>query len=307
MNIRPSTDRLPSEDLKQAQLRFDLLMEDFEKARSLLGQLERFISMPLDFNTLHRKTTSLIDGLRMVTERAIENYHYLAENLDDIYEQNVELENAISETHESINARFTFWLHSFWTGDASEGEVSRNVPTFSEFIQSLAEKESPYAYFLAPCGVTHMLICQSIPLESNPEALELHFSTYVDSPDGILQILQRAWNKLFRRPDRMLFHLFHRSRPQSSIGTFKQRSSAVISPYLPYRHNSVNQLPKIIYDFINVYGISGRHHVHLLKHGDRSALFLTQGPIRFDGRFVDVSDDEAADKLPKGTYRAMIE
>ena len=213
MNIRPSTDRLPSEDLKQAQLRFDLLMEDFEKARSLLGQLERFISMPLDFNTLHRKTTSLIDGLRMVTERAIENYHYLAENLDDIYEQNVELENAISETHESINARFTFWLHSFWTGDASEGEVSRNVPTFSEFIQSLAEKESPYAYFLAPCGVTHMLICQSIPLESNPEALELHFSTYVDSPDGILQILQRAWNKLFRRPDRMLFHLFHRSRP----------------------------------------------------------------------------------------------
>ena len=311
MSYDPSLVKLPSEeDLKKALLLLDLLVGDFEKSLGFLNQLEHFVSSPLDFKTFERKMTDLIEGTREITERALDNYHYLSGNLKDIYTiftQTVESENAIGETHESINVRFKFWLHSYRTENAGEGKGSKEIQTFSEFIQLLSNEQSGYTYFISPLGETHFLICQYAPLESSPEKIELHFSTYVEPPDTSFQSLKRAWNKMFSAANKRVYHVFRDSPPNSTIGTFKERLSVSIPPYTPHRYNYPEQLTKVIYDFINVYGVDGRRHIHLLRHNDKFAVFTTHCPIRFDGRFVVLSDVDTTNALLGENHRVIFE
>lgn len=310
MNIESSIDRIPSEALKKALLGLNLLLEDFEKSGSLLNQIENFVSFPLESDMFRRKVMHLIESIKIIAERAIENHQYLADNLEDVYRQTVELEKAIGETHESIDVRFTFWLHMFGSDNPREAGMSRKISTFSEFLNSLVEKHSSYAYFLAPFGSTPLLICRYLPLDANLKHFEsdtLQFSAYVASPTGSLQSLKRAWNKLFKSPNKSVFHLFRNSRTNASIGTFKQRSSIRLQPYRPHRYNEPDQLPKIVYDFINLYGISGRRRVHLLKGDDKWAVFTTQRPIQFDGRFIQLSDADDADESPQDLDQQLIE
>lgn len=311
MSYDPSVVTLPSEeDLKKALLLLDLLAGDFEKSIGFLNQLEHFVSVPLDFKTFQRKMTDLIEGTREITERALDNYHYLTGNLKDIYTiftQTVESENAIGETHESINARFRFWMHSFRTENAGEGEISKEIQSFSEFVQLLSNEQSGYAYFLSPLGGTHVLICQYVPLESSSEQFELHFSTYVEAPGTPFKSLKRAWNKMCGAANKRVYHFFRDSPPSSTIGTFKERLSVSIPPYTPHRYNHAEQLTKIIYDFINVYGVDARRHVHLLSHDDKFAVFTTDSPIRFDGRFVDLAGVDTTNELLGDNYRVIIE
>ena len=99
-------------------------MEDFEKSGSLLRRIEHFISASLELDILHEQVKHFTENLKTVTARAVGNHQNLAGDLEDIYRQTVDLENAISEAHESINSRFTFWLHSFQAGIQGDGEVS---------------------------------------------------------------------------------------------------------------------------------------------------------------------------------------
>jgi hypothetical protein len=310
MKHEASADRLPSESLKQVLLGLDLLVEDFEKSDSFVNQIEHFISAPLAFDVLQRKVIHLIESLKTVTERSVENYQYLADVLEDIYRQTIELENAIGETHESLNARFTFWLHTFQSGNRSEGKTSREIPNFSEFLDLLAARHGRYAYFLAPFESKPLLICRYIPLDSsaaNFAADALQFSTYVAPPTGSFRVLKRAWDKLFKSPNKSVLHLFHHSRSRSLLGTFKRRSSVLMTPYRPYQHSELDQLPKIVYDFINIYGISGCCHVHLLKRDDQCAVFATQRHVQFDGRSVQLSDADCPGESPKDRHRLIIE
>ena len=304
MNIvQSSSGKLASGDVKKAQFVLNLLMEDFEKSRSYLENLERFSSVPLEFDALNKRTKMLIEGLISVVERGIENYHYTGNILKEAYTQTVELEQAISESHSSIDTRFSFWLHSFATGKTEE------IPTFVDFIQYIAGQQLGYAYFLVPCGRTHLLICQHVPLDTSPANLDIQFSTYVVSPEGPFQFLKRAWRKRFSSPDTILYHIFYRAHSNASVGIFKRNMSVAVEPYCPHRHNHLDQLPKIIYDFINIYGIAGRQHVHLLKGEDRFAVLTTQHPVKFDGRIVMLAGGnvEATKGLSKSAYRLAIE
>lgn len=303
MEIDPSMDGLPSEDLQKAHSALNLLIEDFEKARDYVEQLQRVVSDPLEFNGDQIQTPILIENLKTVTQRATENYQYTGNLLQEVYVQAVQLKGVISESISNIDERFTFWMHSFLARDTKE------IPTFSEFLELVTEDQTAYTYFLAPFGVTPLLICQYIPIDMAATDLELSFSTYVAPPTGFLRTLKRGWNKLFGSPNTILFHVFRHSTSSAELGTFKQRSQIEIQPYSAYQHNKPDQLPKIIYDFINFYGIAERQHVHLLKGADRFALFMTGHPIQFSDRFVQLSgvDVGGLGESFRNVHRLVIE
>ncbi len=300
--------QLTSESLKKTLLESKLLAEDFEKSNNFVDQIEHLSAAPLGFDIFQRKIVRLIENLKIISGRAAENHRYLASNLEDIYGYTIELQNMIGETHASINARFKFWLHSFQPEHQREGQKSREVSSFSEFLDLFAEKPARYAYFLASIRSKPLLICRYIPPDTDPQKnITYSLSSYVAPPSGSFRGLKRAWNKLFKSPNKNVLHLFHNSRPQSLLGTFKGRSPVLIGPYSPYQYSELDQLPKIIYDFINIYGISGCIHVHLLKREDQCAVFTTQRQVEFDGSSVQLSDTDCPGESLKDYHQLIIE
>ena len=300
--------QLSSESLKKALLELNLLAEDFEKSDNFLDQIEHLAAAPLRFDISQRKIVRLIENLRVITGRAAKNHRYLADTLEGTYGHALELINVIGETHTSINARFKFWLHSFRTGDQHEAQQSRELSNFAEFLDLLAEKPASYAYFLASFKSKPLLICRYIPPDTEPQDnITYSLSSYVAPPSGSFRGLKRAWNKLFKSPNKSVFHLFRDSHPKSSLGTFKGRSPVLVGPYAPYQHSELDQLTKIIYDFINIYGISGCIHVHLLKHKDQCAIFTTQRHVEFDGNSIQFADTDCPAESPKDRHQLIIE
>ena len=300
--------QLTSESLKKTLLELNLLAEDFEKSDSFVDQIEHLIAAPLGFDIFQRKIVRLIENLKVITERAVENHRYLAGTIEDAHGPVVELQNVIGETHASINARFKFWLHSFQTKHRHEGQRSRELSNFSEFLDLFAEKQARYAYFLASFGSKPLLICRYVPPDTNPQNnVTYSLSSYVAPPSGSFRFLKRGWNKLFKSPNKSVLHLFRDSRPKLLLGTFKGRSPVLIGPYSPHQYSELDQLPKIIYDFINIYGISGCIHVHLLKREDQCAVFTTQRHVEFDGSSVQLSDTDCPGESLKNRHQLIIE
>ena len=300
--------QLISEALKKTLLELNLLAEDFEKSDDFVDQIEHLIAAPLGFEIFQKKIARLIENLKVITERAAENHRYLTDTLEDTYRHALELINVIGETHTSINARFKFWLHSFQTGDQREEQKSRELSNFAEFLDLLTEKPASYAYFLASFKSKPLLICRYIPPDTKPQNNTTYsLSSYVAPPSGSFRSLKRAWNKLFKSPNKSVLHLFRDSHPKSSLGTFKGRSPVLIGPYAPHQHSELDQLPKIVYDFINIYGISGCIHVHLLKRKDQCAIFTTQRHVEFDGNSVQLADIDWPAESPKDRHQLIIE
>ena len=300
--------QLTSESLKKTLSELNLLAEDFEKSDDFVDQIEHLIAAPLAFDIFQRKIVRLIENLKVITERAAENHRYLASTIEDAYVHAIELLNIIGETHASINARFKFWLHSFQTGDQREEQQSRELPNFAEFLDLLAEKPASCAYFLASFRSKPFLICRYIPPDTEPQNnITYSLSSYVAPPSGPFRSLKRAWNKLFKSSNKTVLHLFRDSHPKSSFGTFKGRSPVLVRPYAPYQHSELNQLTKIIYDFINIYGISGCIHVHLLKREDQCVVFTTQRHVEFDGSSVQLADIDWPSESLKDRHQLIIE
>lgn len=299
---------LTSESLKKTLLELNLLAEDFEKSDNFVDQIEHLIAAPLEFDIFQGKIGRLIENLKVITGRAAENHRYLADTIEYTYGHALELINVIGETHTSINARFKFWLHSFQTGDQREEQKSRELSGFSEFLDLFAEKPARYAYFLASFQSKPLLICQCIPPDTEPQKNATYsLSSYVAPPSGSFRSLKRAWNKLFKSPNKSVLHLFRDSHPKSSLGTFKGQSPVLVGPYAPHQHSELDQLPKIIYDFINIYGISGCIYVHLLKREDQCAIFTTQRHVEFDGNSVQLADTDYPAESPKDRHQLIIE
>ena len=300
--------QLTAESLKKTLLELNLLAEDFKKSDDLVNQIERLAAAPLGFDISQRRIVRLIENIRVITGRAAENHRYLADTIENTYGHALELINVIGETHASINARFKFWLHSFHTGDQHEEQKSRELSNFSEFLDLLTEKPVRYAYFLASFKSKPLLICRHIHRDTEPQDnITYSLSSYVAPPSGSFRGLKKAWNKLFKSPNKSVFHLFHDSHPQSSLGTFKGRSPVLVGPYAPYQHSELDQLTKIIYDFINIYGISGCIYVHLLKHKDQCAIFTTQRHVEFDGNSIQLADTDCPAESPKDRHQLIIE
>ena len=300
--------QLTSESLKKTLLELNLLAEDFEKSDNFVDQIEHLIAAPLGFDIFQRKIVRLIEKLKVISERAVENHRHLANTIEDTYGHASELLNLVGESHASINARFKFWLHSFQTGDQHEGQKSREISNFSEFLDLFAEKQARYAYFLASFKSKPFLICRYIPPDTDPQDnLTYSLSSYVTPPSAPFRALKRAWNKLFKSANKSVLHLFRDSRPKSLLGTFKGRSPVLIGPYAPHQHSNLDQLPKIIYDFINIYGISGCIHVHLLKREDQCVVFTTQRHVEFEGNSVQLADIDCPSESHKGCHQLVIE
>ncbi len=300
--------QLTSDALKRTLSELNLLAEDFEKSDNFVDQIEHLIAAPLEFDIFQRKIRRLIENLEVITQRAAENHRYLASTIEDAYLHAIELINVIGETRTSINARFKFWLHSFQTGDQREEQKSRELSSFSEFLDLFVEKPARYAYFLASFKSKPLLICRYIPPDTDPPTnITYSLSSYVAPPSGSFRRLKRAWNKLFPPPNKSVLHLFRDSRPKASLGTFKGRSPVLVGPYTPHQHSELDQATKIIYDFINIYGISGCIHVHLLKREDQCAIFTTQQHIEFDGNSVRLADTDCPAESPKDRHQLIIE
>lgn len=300
--------QLASESLKKTLSELNLLTEDFEKADSFVDQIEHLIAAPLEFDIFQKKIERLTENLKVITERAAKNHRYLIGTVEDASGQAIELQNMIGETYASVSARFKFWLHPLQTEGQPEGKKSYPISDFSEFLNLLAEKPARYAYSLASFKSKPLLICQYIPPDTEPQKnITYSLSSYVAPPSGLFRGLKRAWNKLFKSPNKSVLHLFHNSRPKSSLGTFKGRSPIFVGPYVPYQHGELNQLSKIIYDFINIYGISGCIHVHLLKREDQCAVFITQRHVEFDGNSVQLADTDCPGESPKNLHQLIIE
>lgn len=302
------TAQLTSESLRKVLSELNLLTEDFEKSDGFVDQIEHLIAAPLEFDIAQRKIARLIENLKIINERAVENHRHLAATIEDTYGQATQLQNIIGETYASIDARFKLWLHSFQTGNQGEEQESREITDFSEFLSLLSEKQVRYAYFLASFKSKPILICRYTPLDANSQNnVTYSMSSYVAPPAGLFRGLKRAWNKLFKSPNKSVLHLFQDSRPKSLLGTFKGRSSVSIGPYSPHQYSELDQLPKIVYDFINIYGISGCIHVHLLKREDQCAIFTTQRHVEFDGNSVQLADTDCPGELPKDRHQLIIE
>ena len=300
--------QLASDSLKKTLSELNLLTEDFEKSDNFVDQIEHLIAAPLEFDIFQRKIARLVEDLKAITERTARNHRYLTDTIEDAYGQATELQNIIGETYDSVSARFKFWLHSFQTKDQHEGQKSREIPNFPEFLDLLAEKPARYAYFLASLKSKPLLICQYVPPGTDPRKNITHsLSSYVAPPAGSFRRIKRAWNKLFKSPNKSVLHLFRNSRPKSSLGTFKGRSPVLVGPYTPHQHSELDQLPKIIYDFINIYGISGCIHVHLLKCEDQCAIFTTQRHVEFNGNSVQLADTDCPGESAKDIHQLIIE
>ena len=300
--------QLASESLKKTVSELNLLGEDFEKSDDFVNQIERLVAAPLGFDIFQRKIIRLIENLKVITERAAENHRYLASTVEDAYVHTIDLLNIVGETHSSVNDRFKFWLHSFQTEDQREGQKSRQISNFAEFLDLFTKNPARYDYCLASFKSKPLLICQYIPPDTDPEKnITYSLSSYVAPPAGSFRGLKKAWHKLFTVPNKSVLHLFRDSHPKSSLGTFKGRSPVLIGPYAPHQHSEADQLPKIIYDFINIYGISGCIHVHLLKREDQCAVFTTQRHVEFDGYSVQLADIDCPSESQKDRHQLIIE
>lgn len=300
--------QLASESLRKTLSELNLLTEDFEKSDNFVGQIEHLIAAPLEFDIFQRRIARLVEDLKVITERTARNHRYLTDTIEDAYGQATELQNIIGETYDSVNARFKFWLHSFQTGNQPKEQKSREISNFSEFLDVFAEKPARYAYFLASLKSKPLLICRYIPPGTKPpNDVAYSLSSYVAPPSGWFRALKRAWNKLFKSPNKSVLHLFRDSPPKALLGTFKGRSPILVGPYTPHQHSELDQLPKIIYDFINLYGISGCIHVHLLKREDQCAVFITQRHVEFDGNSVQLADIDCSAESPNDHHQLIIE
>ncbi len=299
---------LTSESLREALSELHLLTEDLEKSDGFVDEIEQLIAAPLEFDIFQRKIVRLIEKLKLVTGRVSENHRYFIGTIEDTYGHASELLNIIGETYASINTRFKFWLHSFQTGDQPEEQKSREISNFSEFLDLLSEKPAYCTYFLVSFKSKPLLICRYVlPDTEPPNDVACSLSSYVAPPVGSFGALKRACNKLFKSPNKSVLHLFRDSRPKALLGTFKGRSSVLVAPYAPHQHSELDQLPKIVYDFINLYGISGCVHVHLLKREDQCAIFTTQRHVEFDGNSIQLAAIDCPAESVKHHHQLIIE
>lgn len=262
----------------------ELLIEDLHKIQASLDQLRRVISLPLDLG-LERHSLNVIEELHALVDRTEDNYQRMNLKIDDILETVDELEQSVSESYNSINKRFDFWLHDV-VDDRSESVA------FLDFFLRMQSSGQTYAYFVNElAGGNSILIC--MPISSYPRfrrnsALAtktkgtdrsdsiLAFSKYVESPRKWLRPLRKLGHKLFKKPNKWVYHLFSTPRKDRTHGTFKGKEELLLKEYRPFKYDAPDQLSKILYDFINMHGVKGRHCANLITDRKVYAIFMSE-------------------------------
>ncbi|HIB91415.1 TPA: hypothetical protein EYO57_30195 [Candidatus Poribacteria bacterium] len=293
-----------SQQIRNIKSMLNLSVSDLEKTTSALWELDRITSSPLYFETAADRKEHIIRNIRSIVERTIDNADFLAGTLiDQIYEDAVQLENAISETYESINARFSFWFYSLQKPD----KPCQEIQTFTEFTKLFIDTNVEHAYFLLPFESSHSLVCQYIPNSNQIADIKVHTSDYFQPFEGSLQGVKKVWAKLVTPANARVYHIFnHHAR--SNTAAEKNSSSLLVERYHPHKDNQLSSIPKILYDFINMHSINNRRHVHLIHRDDKSAVLLTQRPIEHADGYFKLSREDATDICrPDGLMNLLIE
>ena len=294
----------PSQQIINIKSMLNLSVSDLEKTISALWELDRLTSAPLYFETAADRKEHIIRNIRSIVERTIDNADFLAGTLiDQIYEDTVQLENAISETYTSINARFSFWFYSL----QEPHKPCQEIQTFTEFTNLFIEANAEHAYFLVPFESSHSLVCQYVPNSSQIADIKIHTSDYFQPSEGSLQGVKRVWAKLLTPANTRIYHIFKHHARNNNVAE-KESSSLIVERYRPHQDNQLSSIPKILYDFINMHSIKNRRHVHLIRRDDKSAVLLTQRPIECEDNYFKLSKEDATDICrPDGFTNLMIE
>ena len=268
---------IPSESLKQIQTAIEISAKDLRLYMEYLDRLDVLTASGLNFQKVQEEKARLVYDLNQLIDRTIQNQEIISRSiLDQIYQQVIELEQVIGEPTTQIDSRFMFYNFDLSNEILLQVAEEYEVETFADLIDLVRMPKWHYAYFYLSLGNLHLLICQYASSDSPLQQLSVPVSSFIDPPDGIFDSLQRRWGK---QPPvkREVLHLFTPSGQPTryqKMGLPLETETWQIEAYLPYAANQADQLPKIIYDFINIYGIQGRQVVHLLRQRNRSVIFL---------------------------------
>jgi len=267
----------PSESLKQIQTAIEISAKDLRLYMEYLDRLDVLTASGLNFQKVQEEKARLVYDLNQLIDRTIQNQEIISRSiLDQIYQQVVELEQVIGEPTTQIDSRFMFYNFDLSNEILLQVAEEYEVETFADLIDLVRMPKWHYAYFHLSLGNLHLLICQYVSSENPLQQLSIPVSSFIDPPSGVFDSLQRRWGK---QPPvkREILHLFTPSDQPAQyqkMGLPLETETWQIESYSPHAANQVDQLPKIIYDFINVYGIQGRQVVHLLRQRNRSVIFL---------------------------------
>jgi len=267
----------PSESLKQIQTAIEISAKDLRLYMEYLDRLDVLTASGLNFQKVQEEKARLIYDLNQLIDRTIQNQEIISRSiLDQIYQQVVELEQVIGEPTTQIDSRFMFYNFDLSNEILLQVAEEYEVETFADLIDLVRMPKWHYAYFHLSLGNLHLLICQYASSDNPLQQLSIPVSSFIDPPGGVFDSLQRRWGK---QPPvkREILHFFTPSDQPAQyqkMGFPLETETWQIESYSPHAANQVDQLPKIIYDFINVYGIQGRQVVHLLRQRNRSVIFL---------------------------------
>lgn len=292
----------PSNQIKNMKLTLELLTEDLHKTQMCLDQLKPLLSSPIDLG-VERDSLDFIDNLYALAKRTEDNYQRMDSRIDNLSEEIEKLEQAVSESYNSINERFNFWLH-----DVANNK-SESVD-FLEFSRSIKSNGLNYVYFLNRLvGDNNILICMPIPAGINRldfvSNQSLAYSKYVKNPEKWLKLLRKIWHKIFRKPNKWIYHLFSSPRKDRTVGTFKGKDNSTLEEYLPFKYDDPDQLLKILYDFINMHGINGRNCANLITDRKIYALFMSEQPFIMKNHQVELTRS-VSDKEGKQTSETIV-
>ena len=240
----------PSSHIKNMKLTLELLSEDLGKTKMCLDHMKHLISTPLDLE-VRKNSLRFIEKLCTLVQRTEDNYQHLESRIDSFSEAISELEKAVNESYKNINERFDFWLHDL-------GNNKQENLNFLEFFESIRSNETAYTYFLNRLvNDKNTILIGKSALVGNRKISDqsLAYSEYVEPPKKWLNPLKKIHYKLFKKPNKCVYHLFSPPRKDRNNGFYKGKGNLELKEYRPFKHDDSDQLLKILYDFINMHGI----------------------------------------------------
>ncbi len=276
-----------SESIKRVQTTIELATKDVRKYIEYLEQLDELASSGLNFQQVQERKTRLIYDLKRLAERTADNQETITRLiLEDMHRQTVDLEQVVGEMPSQIDARFVFYNFDLSNEIALQVKDQFEVDSFNQLVNLVRMPKWKYAYFHLKFGQLHLLVCQYVSATKQLPELSIPVATYADPANGFWESIQHRWGKPLSII-REVIHLFTPVVKQLDMGVALQTEDRKVQAYQPHASDQVNQLTKIIYDFINMYGISNCHVVHLFRQRNRSLIFLAPTLIEpSNGRLI---------------------
>lgn len=286
----------PSNQIENLKLTLELLTDDLDKTKMCLDNLKRLVFTPLDLE-VRRNSLNFIDNLYVLLKRTEDNYKRLNSRIDNFSEATKELEQAVSESYKNINERFNFWLHDL------ANNKSEHLG-FLELTDVIKSNELTYSYFLNRLVNINSYILIGKPISDLSNNC-FTCSKYVKNSGKLSNPLKKIWYKLFKKPNKLVYYLFNIPRKDKMHGTFKAKDSLELKEYRPFNYDVPEQLLKILYDFINMYGIDRKNCVNLITDNRVFVLFMSEQPFIMKNSQVELTIN-IADKNNRKISKTIV-